>query len=160
MSDPTDPAGAPDGDPGEPRRRGELSAALLAAVAAGGVVGALARYGLGELLPHRPGEWPWATWLTNISGCLAIGVLMVLVTEVWPDRRYLRPFLGVGVLGGYTTFSTAMVDVRQQVQAGHAGLGLLYLGGTVLVAVVAVAVGWSVTMAVLRRGRRGPAAAS
>jgi CrcB protein len=64
------------------------------------------------------------------------------------------------VLGGYTTFSTAMVDVRQQVQAGHAGLGLLYLGGTVLVAVVAVAVGWSVTMAVLRRGRRGLAAAS
>jgi fluoride exporter len=128
-------------------------APVLAAVAAGGVLGALARYGLAELVPHRPGEWPWATWVTNVSGCLLIGVLMVLVTEVWPDRRYLRPFLGVGVLGGYTTFSTAMVDVRQQVEAGRAGVALLYLGGTALAAVVAVAVGWVVTSAALRRVR-------
>jgi CrcB protein len=128
-------------------------APVLAAVAAGGVLGALARYGLAELVPHRPGEWPWATWVTNVSGCLLIGVLMVLVTEVWPDRRYLRPFLGVGVLGGYTTFSTAMVDVRQQVEAGRAGVALLYLGGTALAAVVAVAVGWVVMSAALRRVR-------
>ena len=133
-------------------------APVLAAVAAGGVVGALARYGLGELAPHRPGEWPLATWVVNVSGCLLIGVLMVLVTQVWPAQRYVRPFLGVGVLGGYTTFSTAMVDVLQQVQAGHAGVALLYLGGTALAAVVAVAVGWVVTSAAVRRFR-GPVGA-
>ena len=115
---------------------------MLSAISAGGVVGALARYWLSVLLPHTPGEWPMATWLTNVSGCLLIGVLMLLVTEVWPNQRLLRPFLGVGVLGGYTTFSTAMLDVRALVQAGRPGVGLLYLGGTAAAAVVAVALGW------------------
>lgn len=135
----------------DPPRRGELSATLLAVIAAGGVLGALARYGLSELLPHAPGTWPLATWLTNVSGCLLIGVLMVLVTDVWPNQRHLRPFVGVGVLGGYTTFSTAVVDVQQLVGAGAPGLGLLYLGGTVLTAVLAVAAGWYATRAVLPR---------
>jgi fluoride exporter len=137
--------------PTDPKQRGELSASLLAVIAAGGVVGALARYGLTELLPHAPGTWPLATWLTNVSGCLLIGVLMVLVTEVWPDLRYLRPFVGVGVLGGYTTFSTAMVDVRGLVSAGRPGVGLLYLGGTLLAAVLATAVGWFTTRALVVR---------
>jgi fluoride exporter len=123
----------------------------LAVIAAGGVLGALARHGLGELLPHSPGAWPWATWLTNVSGCLLIGVLMVLVTEVWPAQRYLRVFLGVGVLGGYTTFSTAMVDVHGMVEAGRPALALLYLGGTALAALLATAVGWSATHAVVTR---------
>lgn len=143
----------PDVDLHEPRQRRELSASLLVVIAAGGVVGALARYGLSELLPHRTGEWPWSTWLTNVSGCLLIGVLMVFVTDVWPNQRYLRPFVGVGVLGGYTTFSTAMVDVQQQVRAGHAGVALLYLGGTVVAAVAAVTAGSAVTTAVVRRVR-------
>ena len=147
MAVPTDP----DVDLHDPKQRGELSAALLAVIAAGGVVGALSRYGLAELLPHAPGTWPLATWLTNVSGCLLIGVLMVLVTEVWPDQRYLRPFVGVGVLGGYTTFSTAMVDVRSLVSAGRPGVGLLYLGGTLLAAVLATAAGWFATRAVVAR---------
>jgi CrcB protein len=128
-----------------------VSPALLGTIAVGGIVGALARHGLAALLPHAPGQWPWATWLANVSGCLLIGVLMVLVTDVWPGRRYLRPFLGVGVLGGYTTFSTAVVDVRQLVDGGAPGLGLLYLGGTALAAVAAVAVGWTCTRAVVGR---------
>jgi CrcB protein len=144
---PTDP----DVDLHDPKQRRELSPALLAVIAAGGVVGALARYGLSELLPHAPGTWPLATWLTNASGCLLLGVLMVLVTEAWPRKRYLRPFVGVGVLGGYTTFSTAMVDVRGLVSAGEPALGLLYLGGTVAAAVLATAAGWFATRAVVAR---------
>jgi fluoride exporter len=144
---PTDP----DVDLHDPKQRRELSPTLLAVIAAGGVVGALARYGLSELLPHAPGAWPLATWLTNVSGCLLLGVLMVLVTEVWPAKRYLRPFVGVGVLGGFTTFSTAMVDVRALVSAGEPALGLLYLGGTVVTAVLATAAGWFATRAVVSR---------
>jgi CrcB protein len=144
---PTDP----DVDLHEPRQRRELSPTLLAVIAAGGAAGALARYGLSELLPHGPGGWPMATWLTNVSGCLLIGVLMVLITEIFPDQRYLRPFFGVGVLGGYTTFSTAMIDVRHLVSAGRPGLGLLYLGGTALTAVLATALGWYATRAVVSR---------
>jgi fluoride exporter len=140
---PTDP----DVDLHDPRQRRELTPALLAVIAAGGALGALARYGLSEWIP----DGPLAIWVVNISGCLLIGALMVLVTEVWPDQRYLRPFFGVGVLGGYTTFSTAMVDVRDLVEAGRPGLGLLYLGGTVVAAVLAVAVGWFATRALVVR---------
>lgn len=129
-------------------------AAVLGAISAGGVVGALARHWLSELLPLRSGEWPWATWLVNVSGCLLIGVLMVVVDEVWRRQRLLRPFLGVGVLGGYTTFSTAMVDLQQLVLAGAPATGLLYLGVTALAALVAVAVGWVGAVAVIRFARR------
>jgi CrcB protein len=140
---PTDP----DVDLHDPRQRRELSLAVLAVIAAGGALGALARYGLSELVANGA----FAIWVVNVSGCLLIGVLMALITEVWPNQRYLRPFFGVGVLGGYTTFSTAMVDVRDQVAAGHPGTGLLYLGGTVLAAIVAVTAGWYLTRAVATR---------
>ena len=150
----------PDVDLHDREQRRELSrhpAAVLGAISAGGVVGALSRYGLSELLAHKPGEWPWATWLTNVSGCLLIGVLMVLISEVWPAHPLLRPFLGVGVLGGYTTFSTALVDVQQLVRAGAPGLGLLYLGGTALAALAAVAVGWAFARVVVRRAGKAVA---
>ncbi|TDV44846.1 fluoride efflux transporter FluC [Actinophytocola oryzae] len=143
MQVPTDP----DVDLHDPRQRRELTPTLLAVIALGGALGAVTRYGLAEAIP----DGPFAIWVVNVSGCLLIGVLMVFVTDVWPAQRYVRPFLGVGFLGGYTTFSTAMVDVRDLTEAGRAGLGLLYLGGTVLAAVVAVAVGWYATRALVVR---------
>jgi fluoride exporter len=120
---------------------------VLAAIAAGGVLGAEARYGLGVLLPHTPGQWPWATWLVNVSGCFLIGVLMVVITELTSPHRLIRPFLGVGVLGGYTTFSTAMVDVQQLAVTGHSEAALGYLAGTVTAAVAAALTGVMVTRA-------------
>ena len=151
----------PDVDLHVPRQRGELGAhpvAVLGSISAGGVVGALAHYGLSEVLPRDPGGWPWATWAVNVAGCLLIGVLMVLISEVWTGQRLLRPFLGVGVLGGFTTFATAMVDVQQLVAEGAARLGLLYLVGTVAAAMIAVVTGFWVTRwalgVVRRRGRQ------
>ncbi|GAA1676534.1 hypothetical protein GCM10009733_086790 [Nonomuraea maheshkhaliensis] len=76
-----------------------------------------------------------------MSGCLLIGVLMVLITEARPAHRLVRPFLGVGVLGGYTTFSTYAVDVRRTVEAGAPLTGLAYLVATMLAAVAATAAG-------------------
>lgn len=143
MQVPTDP----DVDLHDPRQRRELSPALLAVIALGGALGASARDGLSAWIP----DGPLAILVVNISGCLLIGMLMVLVTEVWPDLRYLRPFVGVGILGGYTTFSTAMVDVRGLVDAGRPGLGLAYLGGTAVVSVLAVALGWFATRAIVVR---------
>jgi len=69
---------------------------VLGVIAAGGAAGALARYGLA--LPHRPDGWPWATFITNLSGCLLIGVLMALIDQLRP-HRLVRPFIGIGVLG-------------------------------------------------------------
>jgi len=126
-------------------RRPSLGA-VVAVVAVGGVLGAEARYGLAVGLPHAPGAWPWATLLANVSGCLLIGVLMVLVTERHAAHPLLRPLLGVGVLGGYTTFSTYAVAA---VAAGRPGLALLYVVVTPLLAVAAAAVGIAVTRAVV-----------
>jgi CrcB protein len=129
--------------------------AVLGVIAVGGVLGAEARYAAGLLAPHGAGQWPWATWLVNVSGCFLIGVLMVVVTELTSPHRLLRPFLGVGVLGGYTTFSTAMVDVQQLALAGRAGTALAYLLSTAVAAVVAAFAGTVLTRAVVARRRPG-----
>jgi fluoride exporter len=103
---------------------------VLGVIAVGGVLGSLARWGLAEALPHRPDEFPWATFGANVSGCFLIGLLMVFVIEVWPPSRYLRPFLGVGILGGYTTFSTYMLDTRALLVSGDPRLAGVYLFGS------------------------------
>jgi CrcB protein len=140
-----------------PEERVELrpsAVPVIAAISAGGVLGALARYAASVAWPHHPGGFAWSTWMVNVSGCLLIGVLMVLVSEVWVGRRLVRPFLGVGVLGGYTTFSTSIVDVQQAAGQGAAGVALLYLGATLLGAVVAVWTGNTVTAWALRARRQ------
>jgi fluoride exporter len=125
----------------------------LAVISLGGAVGAVARYLIGVAWPTPRGSFPWATFVINVSGCALIGVLMVLVTDVWRRQRLLRPFLGTGVLGGYTTFSTYAVDVQQLVDAGKARTGLLYLAGTLVAALAAVSAGIVVTRLATRRGR-------
>lgn len=114
---------------------------VLAAVSAGGVLGALARYGLQTAFPHSLAEFPWATFGINVGGCLLIGILMVLVTEVWTGSRLLRPFLGVGILGGFTTFSTYAVDIQQAVAAGAEVIALTYAAATLAGAMITVWVG-------------------
>ncbi len=141
---PAEPVG-PDVDASAQRRPRSWDPAVLAAIAAGGVLGAEARYGLSVLIPHQPGQWPMATWLINVSGCFLIGILMVVITELTSPHRLVRPFLGVGVLGGYTTFSTAMVDVQQMALAGHGGAALGYLIATVTAAVAAAFAGVTLT---------------
>jgi fluoride exporter len=155
MAEPVATGVDPDVDLHVPAQRDELRSGpwpVLVAVSAGGVVGSLARYALSAAFPHPPGGFPWAIFVVNLSGCLLIGVLMVLISRLWVGRRLLRPFLGVGVLGGYTTFSTYVVDIQQAVAAGEAAVGLVYLAATMVGALVAVWVGGSAaTWAVRRR---------
>ncbi len=114
---------------------------VLTVVAAGGALGALARFGVAEGLPHAAGGFPWATFLVNVTGCFLLGLLMVLVLDVWPSYRLVRPFLGVGVLGGYTTFSTYALEARDLLATGHALTALGYVGCSLLAGLVAVAAG-------------------
>jgi fluoride exporter len=114
------------------------------AVAVGGAIGGLARYGLNRAWPTAPGCFAWATFAENVLGCLLIGLLMVFVLDLWPTRPYLRPFLVTGVLGGFTTFSAYALDTRSLLAAGHVPLGLAYLFGTVVAGLVAVVVGLAV----------------
>jgi len=95
---------------GPARRPRQLD--VLAAIALGGGLGSVARYLVATALPVHQGRFPWATFLTNLSGSFVLGVLMVFVLEIWPPRRYVRPFVGIGVLGGFTTFSTFAVEIR------------------------------------------------
>ncbi|MGP4104250.1 fluoride efflux transporter FluC [Nonomuraea sp. KM90] len=135
----------PDVDLHVPAQRAELHWPVLAVIAAGGALGALARHGAQVALPNGPAGFPWATFLVNVSGCLLIGVLMVVITEVRPAHRLVRPFLGVGVLGGYTTFSAYAVDVQRAVAAGAPVTGLVYLAATMVAALLAVAGGMWLT---------------
>jgi CrcB protein len=156
VPDPTVPVGS-DVDPRvrtshrEPRNR---RWPVLAAISAGGVVGSLARYALQSAFPHPSYGFAWATFAINVSGCLLIGVLMVLVTQVWTGRPLLRPFLGIGVLGGFTTFSTYVVDIQQAIQVGAAATGLIYLGATLVAALIAVWLGSAMTRWAVRPRRR------
>jgi fluoride exporter len=126
---------------------------ILAVIAAGGALGSLARWGLAAALPHRPGAFPWATFLENVSGCLLIGALMVLLAEVWPPSRYLRPFLGIGVLGGYTTFSSYALDTRNLLVTGHAGPAAAYLLGSLAAGLAAVWAGVALIRSAVRLAR-------
>ncbi|MBQ1020580.1 CrcB family protein [Micromonospora sp. D93] len=157
MPEPFEPRTDPDVDLRVPADRRELTtrpATILATIAAGGMLGALARAGLQHVAPHPPTGFPWATFSINTSGCLLIGVLMAVLGHLDGGHPLARPFLGVGVLGGFTTFSAYAVDVQQAIVAGAPGTALAYLAATVLGALVAVGLGDALTAGLLRRASR------
>lgn len=133
--------------------------AVVASISSGGALGAMTRKGLSVAVPHSPGGMPLATIGINISGCLLIGILMVLLDQAWREPRLLRPFLGVGILGGYTTFSTYAVDIQQAIAQGSPRMAAGYLGLTIVTTMLAVVVGTVVARGLLsiqaRRGRSG-----
>ncbi|MFD3704044.1 fluoride efflux transporter FluC [Nocardia sp. NPDC058658] len=128
-----------------------LDAAVLAAISVGGGLGAVARFGMARWWPPA-GGFPWSTLTVNVLGCFAIGVLMVAVTELWAAPKLVRPFLGIGVLGGFTTFSTYSLEIRGLVDSGAAGTAMAYLGLSVVAALGAVAIAMIATRWVARRG--------
>ncbi|WP_431896751.1 fluoride efflux transporter FluC [Nonomuraea sp. bgisy101] len=151
MTEPVDP----DVDLSDARQRRELRRShyrVLAAVAAGGMIGTAARYGAALLWPTAAGAFPWTTLGVNAVGCLVIGVFLVVVSETWTAPGWVRPFFATGVLGGFTTFSTYCVDIQRLVSAGHPGPALAYLAGTVAAALVAVTAGTWITRRVLAAG--------
>jgi len=114
---------------------------LLAVIALGGALGSLGRWAIAEALPHAGSAFPIGTFLTNVSGALLIGILMALVLGPWSHTRYLRPFLGVGVLGGYTTFSTYALESRGIIASGAPATALAYLVVSIVAGLLAVALG-------------------
>ena len=122
----------------------------IAAVALGGVLGALARAGISTAVPHPDAAaWPWATFVTNLLGCLVLGVVLDWVDNrqaawkaVHPRRsRLMRPFLAAGVLGGFTTFSTFSVETFGMLRAHAVVPGVAYAVASVLLGVAFVVVG-------------------
>jgi CrcB protein len=111
----------------------------LAAIFAGGAVGAGARAVLVEALPYHPGEWPWATFLVNVAGALLVGYFTTRLQERLPLSAYRRPLLGTGLCGGLTTFSTMQLELLTMLDDGDLGLALAYAAASVVAGFLAVA---------------------
>lgn len=124
---------------------GSVGPAVVLAVALGGAIGAGARYGLQLALPTPPDGLPWATLVTNLVGCALLGALMQIVSTRIAPHRLLRPFLGSGLLGAFTTFSTYALEARDLLAAGRPGTAAGYVFGTLLGALLAVRLGRWVT---------------
>jgi CrcB protein len=119
----------------------------LAAIFAGGVVGAVARAGLAELVPHRPGAWPWATFAVNVAGALLLGYFVTRLQERLPVSTYPRPLLGTGLCGALTTFSTMQVELVEMLERGRLVLAAGYAGASVATGFVVV---WLASVSVRR----------
>jgi len=103
-------------------------------VIAGGVFGALARYGLSTLLP-APGGWPLPTLVINLAGALLLGALLEALVRRGPDtgtRRIIRLLAGTGFMGAFTTYSTLALETNTLLDAGRVADGLLYLAATLI----------------------------
>lgn len=111
-------------------------------VLAGAGFGGMARFALGSwIMAKYGGRFPLGTLLINISGSFLIGLFMTLLTERLQPHPNWRLFLVVGVLGGYTTFSSFEYETLQAVRDGERWMGLLYVVGSVLFGYLAVWLG-------------------
>jgi CrcB protein len=100
---------------------------VLMTIAIGGGLGTLGRYGISRVIHVSPDTFPWATFVTNLSGAFMIGVFLALILERSQPTRFARPFFAIGVLGGYTTYSTMAVETVTLCKDGYPVLGIGYL---------------------------------
>jgi CrcB protein len=129
----------------------QLDRRELAAIFAGGFVGAVARALLAEVLPFQAGEWPWPTFLVNVAGAFMLGYFTTRLQERMPLSSYRRPFLGTGVCGALTTFSAMQVELLEMLDGDHVGLAAGYAAASVAAGFLAVAAATNV----VRRPRLG-----
>jgi fluoride exporter len=114
----------------------------VAGVAVAGALGALARFGLSNVISSRgPRTFPTATFLINISGSFVLGLLAVLLTERFVVSASLRTSLTVGFLGAYTTFSTFSLETFRLLDDGAVAIATAYVVGSVALGVLAAYLG-------------------
>lgn len=116
-----------------------ITASLL--VATGGAIGAVGRYQLGLTLAQwlRPNTgFPWATLSANIIGSLAMGLLVGWLARNGDSGESMRLFIGVGLLGGFTTFSAFSLEMMLLIERGSLGLAMAYAGASVLAGLLAL----------------------
>jgi CrcB protein len=114
---------------------------VIAAIAVGGILGTLSRYAVSRVVHVAPDSFPWPTFTVNVTGAFALGLLLTLVIERWPPSRYVRPFVAIGFLGAYTTFSTYMVETDLLIKNGAVDVAVFYVIGSLVAGFVAVYLG-------------------
>jgi fluoride exporter len=109
---------------------------MLLAVGAGGAIGSVARYLLaGQIGALVGAHFPWGTLAVNVIGCTAMGALVEVLALAWSPGPEVRAFLAIGILGGFTTFSSFTLDIGFLVGRQAFLPAVLYLGGSVLLSV-------------------------
>jgi CrcB protein len=129
-------------------RRGSDSREL-AAIFAGGMVGAVLRVWIVRRLVTDPTQWPWAVFIINVTGSAALAYFATRLQERLPQSTYRRPLLGTGLCGAYTTFSTVQLEIVEMLDHHADGLAVGYACASITAGLVAV---W-LTTALVRRTR-------
>jgi CrcB protein len=115
---------------------------VIVGVALGGALGASARYSLDRLIEERSeAVFPWATFVINVTGCVLIGILTVQLVDRHHIPAWIRVGVVVGVIGGYTTFSTFSQESFSLFESRDFGVALAYIAGSVIVGILAVYAG-------------------
>lgn len=112
----------------------------IAAIFAGGFIGAVARAELGETWPAAGGSWPWATFAANVVGAFLLGYFATRLQERLPVSAYRRPFVGTGICGALTTFSTMQIELLRMLDADRIGLAAAYATASIALGFAAVVV--------------------
>ncbi len=131
----------------------------LLAVFAGGVIGALARGGLGHAVALSPGAWPWPTFAVNLAAAALLGYAVAWLSEHHPSTMYVRAFIATGVCGALSTFSTFALELIHLYEKSGLGLACGYAGASIAGATAALLIGMALAPRVTahvfaRRGSR------
>ena len=123
----------------------------LAAIFAGGAIGAIARVWLSQRFVQGDTSWPWTIFAINITGSFALGYFATRLQERLPQSTFRRPLLGTGFCGAYTTFSTMEVEILKMIDTDRYGLAIGYAIASVTTGVLAI---W-LASTLVRRARFG-----
>lgn len=140
-------AGTPTTSTGSPAPRPMPRWAELVTVGVGGALGTLTRAAASHAWPAPSGGLPTTTLAVNLVGALLLGLLLGHLALAGPDagvRKVVRLGIGTGFMGGLTTYSTFMVESERLLSGGHAGLGLVYLLGSLVAGLLAAATGLTI----------------
>jgi CrcB protein len=116
----------------------------LAAIFAGGAIGAIARVWLSQHYVQGDTSWPWTIFAINITGSFALAYFATRLQERLPQSTYRRPLLGTGFCGAYTTFSTMQVEIVKMVEADRYGLAVAYAVASLTAGLLAIWLGTTI----------------